>query len=489
MKFISKTEAYTYCIHVLTQLKQWLIKNSEMKRRIDFVSLAIEDIKIAMENHEQNPRVVIKRLETLKPFLEGDIQSILTELQRDLAHNDFKQTSQEKFENILGRRIESELAISLLLNPTQAMMYAVGRVSKEIVKSIQDNRIFMNQENFCNVFTEAFSILSFGAFKSVSSIDDMIHLLESNDPSKIIEIMYIHHAYGRYLLHSLIIFLPPLRKPVGKLNQLIKEIFDGDTKDFFKTIAESKSSKDLRTRFIKELTYKKSPLFEQPTHRGRKYPTQKTKTHQLGLMLITQQEDEIGFPTHDSSWVADCKVQQPNFESQYVIDLIENDTVYVAGPSGMTTTCLSQMELLGNFESVDLKKNYLTAIVSYIAGGGYHSLHEILAPAQYSYDLVPGYHVQVPMKGELAPPPNYHQFFIQQASLDQGFERRRQLAWDRYLTYFKTVYAPRHIMGFRAEFSLERSSTKDQQSFFSSPKKKQMSDEDLHAKVSLVELV
>lgn len=486
MKFISKTEAYTYCIYVLTQLEQSLIKKSEMKRRIEFVSLAIEDIKVAMENHEQNPRVVIKHLERLMPFLNADMQSLLTELQADLAHNDFKQTSQEKFENILGRRVESELAISLLLNPTQAMMYAVGRVSKEIVKSIQDNRIFINEKNFCNVFTESFCILSFGALKSAPSIDDMIHLLESNDPSKLIEIMYIHHAYGRYLLHSLIICLPPVRKPVGKLNHLIKEIFDGNSEDFFKTIAESKSSKDLRTRFIKELTYKKSPLFEQPTNRGRKNRIQKVETHQLGLMLLTQQDDEIDFPTHDSSWVADCKVQQPNFESQYVIDLIENDTVYVAGPSGMTTTCLGQMELLGNFESEDLKKNYLTAVLSYIAGGGYHSLHEILAPAQYSYDLVPDYHVQVPMKGVLAPPPNYHQFFTQQAFLDQEFETRRQLAWDKYLTYFKTIYGPRHIMGFRTEFIFERPSTKDQQSFFSSSKKKQMSDEDHHAKASLV---
>jgi hypothetical protein len=94
-------------------------------------------------------------------------------------------------------------------------------------------------------------------------------------------------------------------------------------------------------------------------------------------------------------------------------------------------------------------------VFSYVVGGGFHSLHEVLAPAQYSYHLIPGYNVKVPEVGVLASPPNYSDFFIQQAAIDPEFNARRQLAWTKYLTYFKDIYAPLHLLDFTMDIGVE----------------------------------
>jgi hypothetical protein len=355
MKFISKTEAYTYCIYVLTQLEETITRQLKdypseqqgfvLEAMVQPMARAIENIKRAMENHEQNPWVITEHLEKIKSIPNVDMQRIFTTLQKAIAHSNFNQTPQEKFENVLGRRVESEWAISLLLNPTQAMMKAVGEVSAKIVKSIRENESFIQEKVFCHVFTEDYSILGFGGFKSEPILTDIIQLLENNDPIKFIEIMCAHHTFGRYMLPGVVICNPPIRKPVGQLHELIQSFFKGNPEDFFTKVSERPTGKHLRAMFMKELTYRKSPLFKQATNRGRNGSIQKIKTQRLGLMLVSQEAHERDLPTHDNFWVADCKGQLPLLDSQYVIDLIENDTVYVAGPSGMTTTCLGQMEL------------------------------------------------------------------------------------------------------------------------------------------------
>ncbi len=53
-----------------------------------------------------------------------------------------------------------------------------------------------------------------------------------------------------------------------------------------------------------------------------------------------------------------------DMNSRTVLDYLENDAIYVTGPSGMTSLLLGQMEVLGNFETVALKRHYLSAAIA-----------------------------------------------------------------------------------------------------------------------------
>lgn len=110
----------------------------------------------------------------------------------------------------------------------------------------------------------------------------------------------------------------------------------------------------------------------------------------------------------------------------------------------MTSLLLTQMELLNNFDQISLKQNYLSAVVAYIVGGGFHSLHEVIGPAQYVLKIVPEYAIQPPdtKDGKLAPPPNYYVFYHQQMTIDPEFAERRQMAWQRYLNFYEKIYLP-----------------------------------------------
>ena len=79
------------------------------------IELTIERIKIAMENHEQDITALIARLEDAKQDQAPWVSDAIKTLQQDLERSDFKQTPEEKFENPLARRAESELALALLL--------------------------------------------------------------------------------------------------------------------------------------------------------------------------------------------------------------------------------------------------------------------------------------------------------------------------------------------------------------------------------------
>ena len=446
MKFKSKTEAYSFCILILSELLDSLKKDPTTLSRHDVIEESIEHIKIAMENHEQNPLLIVGILEHVKQDQHPWVLKAIDTLQHDLKKNNYRQTPQEKFENPLARRLESEFALTLLKNPTAAMMNSVGRISAELIKFMHDQAINWTKE-WAPAFQENYHVISLGAFKKTPTLLDIETILEKNDPAQLIEIMHLHFKFAAGFTRVKPITKAPIRTPVGKLADIIAKGYAGELTSFYKhgIALEGPPGNDCRTLLVKKIY--ESDLFLARGNRGRSPFSEPLKhfSNQLGLMLIHQQEEEDGLPTHDSSWLADCKNQEANFESQYVIDLIENDAVYVSGPSGMTSILLGQMETMVNFECEALKKNYLPAIIAYIVGGGFHSLHEVIGPAEHILNLIPGYRVQVPEPGHLAPPPNYHVFFKQQTLLDPQFKALREIAWQNYLKYFKEDYCHRHI--------------------------------------------
>ena len=447
MKFQSKNEAYSYAILTLIKLKK-MYENPRQEKCILTIDEHIDFIKIALENHEQDLNKIISSLDVTKEFLTPNMQAIITRLQQNILNSNYEQTDEEKFRNPLARRAESELAITLLQQPTAAMLTAVKRVSNEIIKLIPDMTPDM-LDDFLELLQETKNDLALGSYKNPVTLPEVLQLLTENSAYKLSEIMHVHFKLALGIIRKIPIKHTPVRTPVGKLAEIMSEIYPGVDSDleriecFTQGIADSKNN-DLRA-YIINIAISQSDLYTALPDRGRSGTIKNIRTNQLGLMLKDQQEYAAHLPYHTSSWVADCKGQSANFKSQHVKDLIENDTVYVAGPSGMTGLLLGQMEMLANFENEDLKKNYLTAVVAYIVGGGFHSIHEVIGPAQYALNLVSGYNIQPPVQNTLAPPPNYHKFFAQQASIDPEFNHRREIAWEKYLKYFENYYAHKHI--------------------------------------------
>lgn len=443
MNFKSKPEAYVYSLLLLYRIKARNVQAGYPTASLD---QCITNIKIAFENHEQDPAVVCQLLNPLvseKKISKQD-KDLVQQLRHDLESSEYIQTAEEKFRNPLARRAESELTIALLQNPTPAMMKSVKRVSDKLLAIIEDQKERFGF--FTNIFMEDYHVIALGSFKNNPSAQQIIGCLKNNDPATLAEIMHIHFKFMQQITKDIPIKCAAVRKPTGKLAEIVRNIWAGTPESFF--------SEGLQVRenvtFISDRYMYGSDLYRKD-NRGRKGGIVPTRTSQLGLMLNDQKEDEVNLPTHESSWVADCKSQAPNMESPYVLDAIENDTVYVSGPSGITSMLLGQMEILANFENVDFKKHYLAAIVAYIVGGGFHSIHEVIGPAQHALELVPGYKVQVPDSDNQAPPPNYHQFFAQQEAIDPAFKERHDKAWEKILHYFNDVYAPRCIEGFKHE--------------------------------------
>lgn len=412
----------------------------------------IENVRIAVENHEQNPQVVIDLLQTLiaTEQLSPERIALITRLQKDIKNSDYQQSPQDKYENPLARRFESECAIQLLVNPTTAMLDAVGQVSAQLIQYLDH----LTEEELktieCDIFCEEYHAISFGAFKKEPTLDNIKGILQANDKVQLAEIIHIHYKLAQFVSREY-----PIRHHgeankvtvVGEFAHIINEFYSkrkDPTAAFFTRLALDNLGNKLRYHISDDKLYD-SPLYTAGDNRGRGKNADMLRTCQTGLMLRGQEKFEEGFFKHASSWVADCKSQSVNLESQYVIDLIDNDAVYVSGPSGMTSNFLNQMEIIANLDNEDLKKNYLAAFASYIVAGGFHSWHEVLGPAQYALNLVPGYQVTVIEPGKLAPPPNYHQFFAQQAAIDHEFSDRLDEAWTNYLRFFKTIYQPQYL--------------------------------------------
>lgn len=476
MKFKLKNQAYTHAIYELNQASRDLEDRS-------LVDQCINQIKVAIENHEQDPGVVSQYiLDLLRQVkFSSDNLSRLTSMAKDIEKNKYTKDSQTKFENPLARRAESEIAIEMLQNPTREMMKVVDIISVQIIKLLLKNIESPLLKTFLDNLTCSSHPIGFGGFKDRPIVREVVDILSngrdpkllikivdptkiSSNPSDLTEIenipqkkeeksnidlaaiMHLHFKFAYSFLRVNPITVAPHRKPTGKLKTLIEGVWPNKDKleNYFTIgIAQRQDPFHLRS-FISDDKFCGSPLYTQERGKGREGKQNIDERYQnQGLMLLNQQQYEKDLPLHTSDWAPDCKTQAANLQSMYVRDLIENDAVYVAGPSGMTSLLLSQMEMLGNFEDEKTKKNYLSVVAFFMAAGGYHSLHEVIGPAQYVLDLVPGYRIHAPFS-QTAKPPNYNVFFQQQSLIDPEFAPRRDKAWEKYLQFYERVFLPRN---------------------------------------------
>lgn len=432
--FKSKTEAYCCAIDALSTLQK--------KYEDKLIGQSISEIKILLENHEKNPTSVAKILDKLILHLNSTLKpeesTALQDLSYAIRHSAYQQTLKEKYENPLARRFESQMQIELLLNPTKLMMNSVGGVSKGLLQVIEqmenDEGLAKEIHLFAKALTSGKNQTGFGSQTEEIDLKTMKTILEDNKPSQLNQILFIHFLFAQKIMRVLpdTIQFPNPNKPTGKLLQIIEEFNDGQYKnkpeEFFKVMDYDK------LRLISDVKIYGSSLYKAEENRGRKGSLENIYSSQMGLMLVGQTED--GLPKDQSSWTPDSKYQAANLDSIYVRDLIENDGVYASGPSGMTSLFLNIMELYGNFSDVKDKQNYLAAVSAYMVAGGLHSLHEVIGPAQYALELVPGYQVTPPDKNKMASPPNFHQFYQQQMDIDPEFKTIYDNGWDKMMTFY-----------------------------------------------------
>lgn len=455
--FRSKPEAYAFTISFLTELQKEYPHQP--------IHLYLNQVQQAFDNHEQNPVLVsdgLMEMSTKIP-LKTDHKQALNRLMSNIKQSDYeKQSPQEKFENPLRRRAESEFATTLLLHPTPSMLEAVRRVSLEIInviKSIEERDRPEEKEIlalFLKGLDQTLGIDGLAAFEKVPDLNTVVSMLKENNPQHLPAIMYTHLQFGFKAMRHLPNTTAPTRVPTGHLLDILKQHWQGEPQDFFKlalSISESdvndKNTLGYRYRaLICDTVMYHSPLYKAEPTRGRDgYPKEQSqRTNQMGIMLSNQKEDMQGLPTDTTSnWFADCICLKPSFNSMTVKNLILNDGTYVAGPSGMAAVMLGQMEVLANFENETFKQHYLMAVLSYIVSGGFHSLHEVLAPAAFCLQLIPGYPVSPPdtLTNVLSAPPQLGVAFELFAQVDPEFSALKALAWNKFMTYFKESYIPR----------------------------------------------
>jgi len=136
--FKSKPEAYSFALMILQSLAS-AESSSDGK---DDIFACINFIEKAFEDHEQDVNRVVQKIQELSCSHSISNDAVCTLLKLATMFQFEEITLQERFENPLGRRAESELPINLLLHPTKAIIAAVQEISNrilDVIDTLQDD--------------------------------------------------------------------------------------------------------------------------------------------------------------------------------------------------------------------------------------------------------------------------------------------------------------------------------------------------------------
>jgi hypothetical protein len=428
MKYKSRPEAYIKCLQVLEMIHR--CESDETLK--DRVKEAIHDIRVCVENHEQDANKVVQVIKNLKQHNVENaggkgVTKVLTRVLEALKESDYVQLPEEKWENPFGRRFESELQKELLFKPTRKMMQAVSKMTQKILA-------YFVSEELCEYLIDTLyydgsyerDAISFGCFSGRPSKEQVVKMLNDNNPENLVNIMFIHFRFSQYIVRETRRYFDSDAEIHGSniedldfyIEDCINEIYDTDK--YYQDRGRGKElDEDCFAGEMGVLTDTCDPVFHE------------------GLQLINEESDE------DRYWKADSRCQFPDFNSKYACSLIENDTPYVAGPSGMTSCFIGlMMGLTDKKQGFDdnTRREYLAAVTAYIVSGGFHSLHEVLGPIRFQLkeeNIMPeSYEAKIAVEGELGSPANYHEFYKMMMDIDPEFSAVRERGYanlDKFL--------------------------------------------------------
>ncbi|QDQ40608.1 hypothetical protein E3226_009495 [Legionella geestiana] len=428
--FHYRPEAYLYALNQLEGLTQ----TSSHPVLIE----SIAAIRALFENHTQD-------LGHLKEILEHAARETgrveLSETADAVRRCDFRQSIQARWPNPLARLYESHQCITLLTNPTRAMMKAVAAVSQGMLVTLRwlkASKSFKHVQEYLKLLSPPQTEpIRFGAFREQVSWKKFERLLEDNAPESLVYIMHAHFVFARHFLRSLPreTPFPVIREPEARFAKVAAKYRKGLYRERLLSLFESKEVGRFADWLSQRCEY--SEIMTAEPARGRAGVSMREATTRMGIMMDYQSEYAEHLPGLDVAWEPDVLNQGADIRSDWVRFLTYSDAVYVSGPSSMLYMLLGLMEIHANFETLAQKQHYLATVCGYLVSGGLHSLHEALAPAEYLFGLVPGYPVYIP--GGRAPqiPPAFQVFWQQQMHIDPEMHLRYEAGWSELLRQYR----------------------------------------------------
>jgi hypothetical protein len=415
------------------------------------INTLIEKLKIAFENHEQDIQFLVAELKEITnkhaDVLSDSQKNALKNFSYVMHESVFLQpTLNERFSNPFQRRFESEFTINLLFNPTNAMMDSVGHISRRILACMA-----INGQNFQDVIWQSAlgSIVPerLGCYPENLTEAIFQKILKENKKENLATIMLIHYNFAFYAKNLVsraarhIHFLPWVNPPTGYFATFVKEkLIKHGVSDMagYMDLLNNPKYQAQEVPALSDEHFSGSLLYRD---RGRKGERDfNVIDNRLGLMLMNQDAGDfikLAVEKKLIAWIPDLLAQKIDFESPYVKNILDNDCVYVSGPSGLTSLLMSNMEITGNLPDILAKQHYLSAVLGFIVAGGFHSMHEVLGPAQYGLQLIPGYHADpaVIKNNYRIKAPNYNAFFSLFRN-DNEFQQIRKKVWDNFIYGF-----------------------------------------------------
>ncbi|KTD02409.1 hypothetical protein [Fluoribacter gormanii] len=413
-------------VHALLITKLSLYKAEEPQDKL-FIRSIIPELKSLFHNHTQSFITLaftlkhhLKQHPNISEPLKFFINHVIEITKDSDFKNYFKKTkiSAEDLECRIARIFESNIATIMLQNPSKTTWACIDKVSNHIIQFIESNY----NEKIFDTFLENIGpdpiepqnpklALAFGRYAKTPSLKEIIETLKER--RNFARIMLIHFMFMRDVYCH-------FERPLKSQNHIKSFGYEGSLRQF---ILENKQA-DIGTFFWR---YSSFPLYHD---RGRGefkfYVSQR-----LGICIAP--EDRRKFPLFETTWNPDCICQEADLDSKYTQSLIHRGIPYVAGPSGMTSLLSASMLFMGQFKSLEEHYHYILAIMSFIVGGGLHSIHETLAVIHERLGLLPSY------KADGCHAGNYNDFF-KLFRYDEVISQNINRAWGATISWMLETY-------------------------------------------------
>lgn len=409
---------------LITKLSRYKAETAQDKL---FIRSILPDLKNLFLNHEQSFVTLaftlkhhLKQRSNISEPLKFFISHVLETIQDSAFQSDFKKTkvSAKDLECQAARIFESNIATIMLQNPSKATWDCISTVSNNIIQFIELNY----DEELFKTFLEHLGPelndphkpnlpLAFGRYSTTPNIKEVIATLK--EQRNFARIMLIHFMLMRDVYCH---FEPSL-----EIQNHVKNFdYKGSLKQF---ILENKET-DIGSFFW---GYSSFPLYFD-RGRGEFKPH---NSQRLGICVDSK--DRENFPLFETTWNPDCICQEADLDSEYTQALIRCGIPYVAGPSGMTSLLSASMLFMGQFKSLEEHHHYILAIMSFIVGGGLHSIHEVLTVFHERLGLLNFYKDYGSHAG------NYNDFFNLFRN-DETVSKNINHAWDATMRWMFEKY-------------------------------------------------
>ncbi len=459
----------------------------------------IEAIQVSIEQHDNKSTL----LTLIQKYRTEENEKLVDEITARLQSSPIIM-----FPEILNKHptlgaADSFLPIQLLLNPTDKMTAVRDKVSSVILATLKDYKqkgLDQNNRNLASYFGNFAYKMIFesgntypGTFtleevnKSLSEpekikslrhpltrsqilhmIDLTIGRLESPDTQNY-QIMAIHLQFGYLLLKRAVLIVsddllpqrdsPAYTRVVHEYNQKMNTNIN--IHDFMQLLRDPSLKGDEVRAFISDDMMYNSDFYQVESSRGRGAPDKDVRTQTLGLMRndnVSLRQNIAKFETIPA-WVDWSKCPY-ELNSKIVASMVSQETPFISSYSG-TISILLNLLLSGKATTSEEQHSYLCMAIGYIAGVGYHSIHEILAPSVFCLDIIPRgiYPIDIPEDSKKFHPPHYNNFYQLVEHSDPDFKARRAASWIQLNEWYQLVYKVHHqppLLGTMIEYAFEQ---------------------------------